>query len=119
MYTYLALNQLLLPACDIHYAIHEAIREIYANAEIWWGGGWFNHDDAEKACGTGHDVCGNVDEDISDTDDAEDTFRISDVNNFLTTYLPTYLIDIELNFGMNSLVYANICWMMHIDSAGG
>ncbi len=24
MYTYLALNQLLLPACDIHYAIHEA-----------------------------------------------------------------------------------------------
>jgi hypothetical protein len=33
-YTYLALNQLLLPACDIHYAIHETIREIYANAEI-------------------------------------------------------------------------------------
>jgi hypothetical protein len=29
---------------------------------------------------------------------------ISDMYNFLTTYLPTYLIDIELNFGMNSLV---------------
>ena len=26
MYTYLALNQLLLPACDIHYAIHEAVK---------------------------------------------------------------------------------------------
>ena len=33
MYTYLALNPLLLPACDIHYAIHEAIkRNIYTNA---------------------------------------------------------------------------------------
>jgi hypothetical protein len=34
--------------------------------------------DDEKACGKGHDVYGNVDEDISDTDDAsdaEDTFR--------------------------------------------
>jgi hypothetical protein len=49
-----------------------------------------NHGDAEMACG--NDVYGNVDEDISDTDDAsdaEDTFGSNQICLQLLNYLPT------------------------------